>query len=264
MIKIKDLRMQIRQIKASNVFEGLQPGEYYVWTVHFEDGTSTPVKIKWDETSKESLEKHFGKPIVKIDHDFGIQGGHSGHDPVVTKDYHDQQDRAEKNTPKDVWNMPQRFEESLLNEISKELRDKYVNRAVSAHGGYNMARRNTQGDEQKEWQRKENNTNRGISRALSDERRKKDSTNEAGLGGINREPSPVNVSYDEVLNDVTDKWKGQSVSVKEAPELKVGSPVSHPLIGIGKISSIFGHKAVVIGKNGKQYSVLVSSLNKAA
>lgn len=229
MIKIKDLHMQIRQIKASNVFEGLQPGEYYIWTVHFEDGTSTPVKIKWDETSKESLEKHFSKPIIKIDHDFNIQGGHSGHDPAVTKDYHDQQDRAEKNRPKDIWNMPQRFEESLLYEISKELRAKYVEQRTS-----------------------------------SNKAPKKDNTNEAGLGGINREPSPVNVSYDEVLNDVTDKWKGQSVTVKESPDLKVGSPVSHPLIGIGKISSISGYKAVVIGKNGKQYNVLLSALNKPA
>jgi hypothetical protein len=64
--------------------------------------------------------------------------------------------------------------EADLVEISKPLRDRYVNRAVSAHGGYNMARRNTQGKEQEYWARKEQNTKKGISRALSDERQAKD------------------------------------------------------------------------------------------
>lgn len=63
---------------------------------------------------------------------------------------------------------------SEISEISKNLRDKYVDRAVTAHGHYNMARRNTQGEEQSEWARKEQNSKNGISRALSDERIKKD------------------------------------------------------------------------------------------
>jgi hypothetical protein len=69
--------------------------------------------------------------------------------------------------------------EADLAEISKPLRDRYVNRAVTAHGGYHMARRNTQGKDQEYWARKEKNTHKGISRALSDERRAKDAEDAA-------------------------------------------------------------------------------------
>jgi hypothetical protein len=57
-----------------------------------------------------------------------------------------------------------------INEISKQLRDRYVERAVTAHGGYNMARRNTTGKDQEYFARKEANTKKGIARALSDHR----------------------------------------------------------------------------------------------
>lgn len=59
-----------------------------------------------------------------------------------------------------------------VNEISDELRNRYVNRAVTAHGGNNMARRNTQpGTSDHEYfARKEKNNAKGISRALSDKR----------------------------------------------------------------------------------------------
>jgi hypothetical protein len=38
---------------------------------------------------------------------------------------------------------------------------------------------------------------------------------EAGMSGLNRVAPAQNVSYDKVLNDVTDKWNGQKVIVKE-------------------------------------------------
>lgn len=60
-----------------------------------------------------------------------------------------------------------------LNEITRGLIDKYVERATAAHGHYNMARRNTTGDTQKYFARKEKNTQKGISRALDDKRRMK-------------------------------------------------------------------------------------------
>lgn len=62
-----------------------------------------------------------------------------------------------------------------IDEISKQLRDKYVERAVTAHGGYNMARRNTTGADQEYFARKEKNTQKGISRALDDKRLNKES-----------------------------------------------------------------------------------------
>jgi hypothetical protein len=58
--------------------------------------------------------------------------------------------------------------EAKLEEISQEVKDKYVGRASTAHSGYNMARRNTTGKEQEKWARKERNTKKGISRALKD------------------------------------------------------------------------------------------------
>lgn len=66
--------------------------------------------------------------------------------------------------------------EADLAELSKTTRDRYVNKAVSADGHYNMARRNTQGKDQEYWARKEQNTKKGISRALSDKRQTKDAT----------------------------------------------------------------------------------------
>ncbi len=39
--------------------------------------------------------------------------------------------------------------------------------------------------------------------------------NEAGMSGLNRAAPAYNVSYEKVLNDVTDKWKGQKVQVNE-------------------------------------------------
>jgi hypothetical protein len=56
--------------------------------------------------------------------------------------------------------------EAKLEEVSKELKDRYVQQAVGAHGHYNMARRNTQGKDKEYWARKEKNTQKGISRAL--------------------------------------------------------------------------------------------------
>lgn len=38
---------------------------------------------------------------------------------------------------------------------------------------------------------------------------------EAGMSGINRAAPATNVSYEKILNDVTDTWKGQTVKVNE-------------------------------------------------
>lgn len=69
--------MQIKQPRkdATNMFESLHRGEYYVWPVAFSDGTSERVRIKNDKTSKVAIEKHFGKPIDHIDYQFSIHGG---------------------------------------------------------------------------------------------------------------------------------------------------------------------------------------------
>lgn len=92
--------MKIRQIAPNGIFESLRNGEYYIWNITFQDGSVTPTKIKWDETSKEDLEAHFKKPIKNIEYNFNIRGG----DQVdVDPEYHTQQDRIEKNKAKQTW-----------------------------------------------------------------------------------------------------------------------------------------------------------------
>ena len=53
-----------------------------------------------------------------------------------------------------------------LDEVSKKMLSKYIERATGEHGHYNMARRNTTGDQQKEFARKETRCQAGISKAI--------------------------------------------------------------------------------------------------
>lgn len=58
--------------------ESLSPGEYHLWTVHFDDGTTGKIRITWDETSDEDIKAHYakkGKTVVKIDYDWAVHGG---------------------------------------------------------------------------------------------------------------------------------------------------------------------------------------------
>lgn len=63
--------------------------------------------------------------------------------------------------------------EEVVTEISQKLKDRYVARASDDFGHQNMARRNTTGDQQKEFARKEKNRAQGISRALRKEEKMK-------------------------------------------------------------------------------------------
>jgi len=91
---------------TNNILESLRSGEYYIWKVHFEDGTSQDVRITWDETSKEDLEKHFGKPITKIDYNFGIRGGQTTDDSAFLRQYHRDQNEIERRAGTRPWNAP--------------------------------------------------------------------------------------------------------------------------------------------------------------
>ena len=51
-------------------------------------------------------------------------------------------------------------------ELSSDKLNKYIQRATGEHGHYNMARRNTTGDQQKEFARKETKRSKGISKAF--------------------------------------------------------------------------------------------------
>ena len=64
--------------EESNIKESLSSGQYHVWTVHFDDGTTGKIRITWDETSDEDIKAHYakkGKTVVRIDHDWAVHDG---------------------------------------------------------------------------------------------------------------------------------------------------------------------------------------------
>ena len=63
--------------------------------------------------------------------------------------------------------------EEIVTEISQKLKARYVTRASDDFGHQNMGRRNTTGDQQKEFARKEKNRQRGLARALRKEEKMK-------------------------------------------------------------------------------------------
>lgn len=66
--------MRAREFTAK-LNESLRKGEYHLWTVHFEDGGSTKVRVSWDETSDAELQRHFkDRKIVKVDRDYAVHG----------------------------------------------------------------------------------------------------------------------------------------------------------------------------------------------
>ena len=74
--------------------EGLSPGEYHLWTVHFDDGTTGKIRITWDETSDEDIKAFYakkGKTVVKIDYDWAVHGGDNM--PVTPEPYEKEQPR---------------------------------------------------------------------------------------------------------------------------------------------------------------------------
>lgn len=126
--------MKINQFTTKNIYEGLRKGEYYIWKINFQDGTSSRIKIKYVETSKQTLEKHFGKPIESIEYNFGIHGGDEI-DTTASKEYHAQQDRLDKNVAKSPWSSQHNMGEttSQLKELSSQTMNSYKNAASSEH-----------------------------------------------------------------------------------------------------------------------------------
>ena len=63
------------KIKEQGVEESLRPGEYHVWTVHFEDGTTGRIRVPNDEITDDQIKAHYakrGKTVVKIDADWAV------------------------------------------------------------------------------------------------------------------------------------------------------------------------------------------------
>lgn len=108
--------MKIRQFSTQNIFESLRTGEYYIWTVHYDDGTSQKFKIRNAETGTESLQRRAKKPIVSIDHSFDIHSDRSHELSADSAHDHRQQDSTEQHSDKSDWHTFK--EEATLNELS--------------------------------------------------------------------------------------------------------------------------------------------------
>ena len=74
-------QLQAKLDKKTAVSESLRPGEYYLWTVKLDDGSTK--KMKWSssyhfpepEEINQHFEKKYGKKVVDVDFDFAIHGG---------------------------------------------------------------------------------------------------------------------------------------------------------------------------------------------
>ena len=63
----------LRLVK-SEMNEGLKKGEYYVWTVYFDDGSSKRIKVPSDEFDPYEYYKKQNKVVVNVDYNWDIQG----------------------------------------------------------------------------------------------------------------------------------------------------------------------------------------------
>ena len=64
----------LSQMNESNINESLKRGEYYVWTVYFDDGTSKRIKVPSDEFDPYEYYKKQNKVVVNVDYSWDIQG----------------------------------------------------------------------------------------------------------------------------------------------------------------------------------------------
>jgi hypothetical protein len=72
---------------------------------------------------------------------------------------------------------------------------------------------------------------------------KKVGVEEGGMGGINRCAPSNDVSYQDILNDVTDKWKGSNVKVNEISKSTLGSYIKKAAFDVADRSNMAGWKA---------------------
>jgi len=83
-------------VPNESVKESLRPGEYHVWTVHFNDSTTGKIRVPSDEYDDDLIKAHYakkGKTVVKIDHDWAV---HSKYNESVNYWHKLQQDRDQR------------------------------------------------------------------------------------------------------------------------------------------------------------------------
>jgi hypothetical protein len=64
--------------QKKDITESLRPGEYHIWTVHFDDGTKGRIRISNEETTDDQIKSYYakkGKNVVKVDYNWSINGG---------------------------------------------------------------------------------------------------------------------------------------------------------------------------------------------
>lgn len=109
---------------------------------------------------------------------------------AIAKDYKDQEKKRGIGHVRDHVEL----EGDVVNEISQELKNRYVERATAAHGHYNMARRNTTGKVKEYFARKEANTKKGISRALTPKNEEVKQVSELKISTLTRYGTKANQS----------------------------------------------------------------------
>ena len=60
----------LRLIKDTELAENLKQGEYFVWTVYFDDGTSKRIKVKSDEFDPYSYYAKKNQVVVNVEYDW--------------------------------------------------------------------------------------------------------------------------------------------------------------------------------------------------
>lgn len=118
------------------------------------------------------------------------------------------------------------MEEEIVTEISKEMRDRYVNKAVDQHGHAAFGSRHATGDDQKEFATLAKKRASGISAALNDKRTGKTAMNEeiskdAVEHAIQRltQLSDNFISVEEAVEVVTNELEGMGYSREEIGEI---------------------------------------------
>jgi hypothetical protein len=63
----------LSQMAPANVNESLKPGEYYIWTVYFDDGSQKRIKVNSDEFDPYAYYAKKNQVVVNVDYDWSIQ-----------------------------------------------------------------------------------------------------------------------------------------------------------------------------------------------
>jgi hypothetical protein len=52
----------------------LKPGQYYIWTAHFDDGTDSRVKVKSEDFDVKKFYADKGKNVINVDYNWDVHG----------------------------------------------------------------------------------------------------------------------------------------------------------------------------------------------